>query len=331
MYREDPFFLLPSQVHSASAADFYKLTRNVMKELCRKYGMDSCSNVYQELEMACCEAEFQRDVSLEKTAISLHSHTFYEIILVVSGKLQYLLGNSRFDLKRGDIILLPPGVSHCPLIPDHMEEPYERYVLWINADFLQTNFKKQPQLESAFLQCQQKNRFLIRTGESGCRRFLKEFQAAYREKQEKPLCWELSGSLAALSILVQINRLLWETPKAVKIPAAGAELPDQILAYVETHYQTNLSLNELAEHFFVSTSTISRIFTETMDQSFYQYLTRRRLVAAKEKLGQGEAATRIFSECGFNDYSVFYKSFKKAFGISPREYQKLTWTARKLN
>lgn len=321
---------LPKGAPFASAADFYKLTRKALDEFCKKYGISAFQDVYQELEMACREAEFQRDVSLGKTAVSLHNHTFYELILVVSGKLQYLLGDSRFDLKRGDVILLPPGVNHCPLIPEYLEEPYERYVLWLNADFLHSIFQKNPELEFAFQTCQSSSQFLIRTGEAGYHSLLKEFQAAYLEKQEQPFCWELAGQLSALSILVQLNRILREAPGHSRIPAAGSELPDQILAYAENHFQENLSLKDMANHFFVSPSTISRIFSETIDQSFYQYLTRRRLVAAKERLGQGEAATQIFSECGFNDYSVFYKSFKKAFGISPREYQNLTMAAKGL-
>ena len=39
---------------------------------------------------------------------------------------------------------------------------------------------------------------------------------------------------------------------------------------------------------------------------------------AKEKIISGQKPTNVFGQCGFNDYSVFFRAYKKRFGLSPK-------------
>ena len=78
-----------------------------------------------------------QDVSFTNTSVQLHSHSFFELICCRNScGAEYLVGAERYRLQKGDIILIPPGVSHRPLLPDEMTEPYKRYVLWISQEFL---------------------------------------------------------------------------------------------------------------------------------------------------------------------------------------------------
>ena len=63
------------------------------------------------------------DVNYTKDSIQLHSHTFYEMLYCRSGNVQYLLGAERYRVRRGDIIFIPPGISHRPLYLDQLAEP----------------------------------------------------------------------------------------------------------------------------------------------------------------------------------------------------------------
>ena len=64
--------------------------------------------------------------SYEPDSIPLHSHSFYEIIYCEDGYIHYLIGDKRYHVHSGDIILIPPGASHRPLFYDHMSEPFSR-------------------------------------------------------------------------------------------------------------------------------------------------------------------------------------------------------------
>ena len=118
-------------------AALHASTREEMtQELLRSLGIEPGS-LYQELEMTSRYVDSHRDVSFSNAAVNLHSHTFYEILCCSNScSAEYLVGSQRYRLQRGDIIIVPPGVSHRPLLPETMTEPYKRDVLWISNEFL---------------------------------------------------------------------------------------------------------------------------------------------------------------------------------------------------
>ena len=95
------------------------------------------SNLYQELEMSSPFVNTHRDVTYTPHPVSLHSHSYIEILYCHNATgVEYLVGPDRYKLQQGDIILIPPGISHRPILPEIMTEPYVRDVLWVNAEFL---------------------------------------------------------------------------------------------------------------------------------------------------------------------------------------------------
>ncbi len=92
-------------------------------------------NIYQELEMSSRFVDTHRDVSQGGDGVQLHSHTFYEMIYCTGGSTQYLLGTQRYRLRHGDIVLIPPGVSHRPLLAEKMADPYRRCVVWFSQEY----------------------------------------------------------------------------------------------------------------------------------------------------------------------------------------------------
>ena len=69
---------------------------------------------YQELEMDSPYLDVHEDTSYTKDYVTLHSHEFYELLFCRSGNLQYLIGNTRYQIRKNDIILVPPGTSRRP-------------------------------------------------------------------------------------------------------------------------------------------------------------------------------------------------------------------------
>jgi AraC-like DNA-binding protein len=64
-------------------------------------------------------------------------------------------------------------------------------------------------------------------------------------------------------------------------------------------------------------SCLAHTFKEQMNISIHQFILKKRLVMAHHKILAGEPATKAAMECGFNDYSGFYKQYKKLFGKNP--------------
>lgn len=83
-----------------------------------------------------------------------------------------------------------------------------------------------------------------------------------------------------------------------------------------------ITVERLAEHFFLSASQFTRLFKEATGAAPWAYITAKRLVRVRELLQSGESAKRAAEVCGFNDYSVFYKAYVKHFGEKPSAFAK---------
>ena len=96
-------------------------------------------------------------------------------------------------------------------------------------------------------------------------------------------------------------------------------LSGQVVRYVNSQLFTPLSLQTVADHFYRSRSQISRIFHQATGSSFWEYVSIKRLLAARAMIQRGEKASQAALVCGFTDYSVFYRAYKNHFGHSPKD------------
>lgn len=289
-----------------------------MQAYLRDQGID-LSSVYQELEMSSRYVNTHRDTSYTNATVNLHSHDYYEIIYCRSAsEVEYLIGSDRYRIQRGDIIYVPPGVSHRPIFPEELTVPYERDVLWVSQEFLNIMMTLFPDDAG-----DQRNQSLpIRT--AGTRwEFLGElFRTGVLEEEAKRSGWEMSVMGNTLTILANMKRAHMER-SAGTMKAEKPELPDRIAAYIEENYAAHITVDDLARQFYVSNSTISHLFKQKMGISLYRYITQRRLIAAKILISQHQPMEEVARRVGFVDYSTFYRAFKQEYGISPRQFSQL--------
>ena len=274
--------------------------------------------VYQEMEMTSRYVDTHQDITYSNSRVNLHSHNFYEFLYCHNtGDVEYLVGADRYRLQKGDVILIPPGISHRPLLPEHMSEPYRRDVLWISPEVMDQLEQMTPPEDRIMAQESR----LLRT--AGTRwEFIGElFRHGVRECEARLPGWEEIVLGNTIQILVYLRRAIQDR-SAAPLEAEKPELLDQVLAYIEAHLAEKITLGDIAKHFWVSQSTISQIFRNKMGVSFYRCVTQRRLIAAKSLIIEGLPLESVGQRVGFSDYSSFYRAFKQEFGISPRQFRK---------
>ena len=95
------------------------------------------------------------------------------------------------------------------------------------------------------------------------------------------------------------------------------------LEYIEENYdKETLSLNSVAGQVKVSANYFSAIFSQSMQKTFIEYVTGKRMEKAKKLLRSTDySSNQIAMEVGYKDPHYFSFVFKKTQGCSPREYR----------
>lgn len=291
---------------------------NQRNRILQQMGLDP-DNIYQELEMTSPFVDTHMDVSFSGTPVTLHSHDFFELLYCTNTcGVEYLVGTERYRLQKGDVIIVPPGISHRPLLPEKMQEPYRRIILWINRNFMERILQSIPQARNGL----NRQAMMLRTGGSRWESIGVLFENGLQEAQSSALESQLLLVGNTLTLLGQIHRAFLDRATDT-MAAEKPQLLDRVMAYIEENLEGKITLAEASRQFFVSESTISQLFRKKMGVSFYRCVTQRRLIAAKAMISQGQALEQTAEKIGFGDYSAFYRAFKQEYGISPRQYRNL--------
>lgn len=116
-----------------------------------------------------------------------------------------------------------------------------------------------------------------------------------------------------------------------QVPAAYENvLYLNICDYINNHLGDDLSLDHLASFFYTSKYHISHVFKDNMGISLHQYIIKKRLQASKNGILSGIPFGELYHQYGFSDYTSFYRTFKKEFGLSPKGIQGAESPARGL-
>ena len=240
-------------------------------------------NFYQELEMDSPFVNTHRDISYAPENLQLHSHSFFEIIYCESGNIQYLIADKRYHIHAGDIILVPPSISHRPIFYEEMTEPYSRIVIWISIEFLRGLISVCP--EDVLSKLRSQEHFLLRTEGTSYKYLENYFKQGIKETTTTAPLWELSlyGNTAIL--LTHLGRALLSVGNS--FPIEKREEIDKIITYIEKNYFSKITLESTAKAFHISTSTLGKLFYRKLGISFYQFVTQRRLIHAKLQIEEG--------------------------------------------
>ena len=243
--------------------------------------------------------------------VEVHHHDFYEIYFFLSGAVDYWVEGRTYRLRPGDLMLIHPMQLHRPIIT--ADTAYERIVLWIDKHYLENLSPDGSILLSAF-EGGSVNIFrpspLQRTELSG------RLSALVRESYSKEPGANLCAKGIFLQCLVEISRLSQRTAKGKE---EMPELTAKVLSFISEHYNRELSLEQISDHFFVSKYHLSHQFSKDTGISIYRFILLKRLQAARQMLIDGKSPGEVYIECGFKDYSNFYRAFKAEYGISPRK------------
>ena len=251
--------------------------------------------------------------------VALHHHDFYEMYLFLSGNVEYIIESRRYHVMPGDVLLISPDELHQPVF-GREQQPYERIVLWIDRSYLEQYSTIGFPLNRCFGRAAAEHANLVRTDPDKLELLKGLLEHARLEQESREFGSILAADTLLIQALIILNRMAERRSESAEIKDKSGSVVGQVLAYINEHYHEDLSLDMLANRFFISKYHLSREFNRLVGTSVYRYIIQKRLVMAKQMLGQGIPSSEVYQHCGFGDYSNFYRAFRAEYQISPKEY-----------
>lgn len=110
-----------------------------------------------------------------------------------------------------------------------------------------------------------------------------------------------------------------QDPGSFCSPSGPDETISRLIRYISENLSADLSIQALAKAMMCSPSTITHTFQKELGISVHRYVTERRLVYARELLAQNQKPSKLYLDCGYRDYTSFYKAYVHFFGHAPSQ------------
>lgn len=242
-----------------------------------------------------------------------HYHEFCKLLLLLSGGGSYTVEGRQYPLGPGDMVLLGSHCVHRSAFEPG--RPYERVIVYISPEFLRRHSTPEVRLEECF------------SGEHGHVMHLPDKPTQRLSSLAGALEQELTtaryGSAVAsagllLQLLVEVGRfqrdrtICWTAPMT-----PSSALIQSLLTHLDDNLAEDLSVDQLAERFFVSKFHLMHQFREETGTTIHSYVTEKRLFLARDLIQQGMSSTEACYQVGFGSYSSFTRAYGRLFGMTP--------------
>lgn len=259
----------------------------------------------------------------EAGVLSMHSHRCCEFYYSISGGRTFLIDDKNYRIEPGNLFFINHHEKHQVLQLD-TTVPHERFAVFIDPGYLETISTPQTDLTYCFTHRPEKfsHRLPLTPGQQ--RRF-----SYYMNKLsvEGGFGQDVEERSAFAEFMVFLTRLSMEALSGLSCeeqkPYFNTKVAD-IITYIHHNIDSPLSIGEIAAHFYLSSSYLCRLFKKGTGTTINSYITTRRIELAQTLLAGGYSVNEVYSMCGFNDYSNFFKAFTKKVGISPKKYAQNT-------
>ena len=138
----------------------------------------------------------------------------------------------------------------------------------------------------------------------------------YKTRLRTAFCFDQMAE-ALIYLVTCLTRLVNKTQTNLSTDTIA-----KAINFIQNHYQSDLTLAEVAATVYLSPYYFSRLFKRTTGINFSQYLTKIRIDAAKDLLRKSNSSIKeIAQTVGYADPGYFGLVFKKVVGVPPGQYR----------
>ncbi len=253
----------------------------------------------------------------ETKEVEYHYHDFDKITIFMKGHVTYTIEGKSYDLKPYDIVLVKHNDIHRLTVDN--STLYERIIVYISPNFMNAYQTDSYDLNYCFEKAEEEHSNVLRITsleKSSLLRSISRLEASF---SDDGYAADLYRQIIFLEFMIHLNRAARKDPlKYIDTDSCNTKIQD-ILGYINENLREDLSIDSIADQFYISKYYMMRLFKQETGYTLGQYISQKRLLLAKELLLSGEPVTKACFDCGFKDYSTFSRAYKRLFGESPRD------------
>lgn len=249
----------------------------------------------------------------QKGKVDYHYHDFYKLFILKSGNGGYSIEGQRYALTDGDMVFIGKQEIHRPEFDSDF--PYERIIIYIDPDFLESHSHQD---------CSFKTMFngtwghVLRISKEQKKVIFDLLSLLENELKNDHYGRTVMSNAILMQLLLRMARHMQNTESD---PVASYSSMNRrnmdLIRYIDEHINEDISIDHIADQFYISKYHMMRSFKEDVGQSIHSYITERRLLLAKSLINKGLSATESCFQSGFKSYSSFTRSYAKRFGTTP--------------
>ena len=269
-------------------------------------------------------------MEMDRCSREKHRHSYVQIIYILKGRLKHVLNNNEFDVRKGDIFIIPPFVPHYFI--DCYNEKYELIEFEFSPEFINERFSI-GESDSSFFDFAYLEPFLVSENKvkpclnlTGNLRLEAEsiFYEVLREYKNRENDFELIIKALLLKLLVIVGREFKreiQGTESTGLYKRHKEALENSLSFINNHFTEHVTIEKAAKAALFSKSYFRYLFRQMTGMTFIEYINKLRILKALELLKncREKKIIEISSEVGYNNVNHFNRIFKLETGLTPRQ------------
>lgn len=235
---------------------------------------------------------------------SVHTHDMCEIILVKSGHVSASFDAKTYPLKKDSLIIFRPNIPHRIQIDG--SSAYERYNIV---------FDERQLANGAFYRIPETVEIIDCSGNSMITGLFGKFDYYSKAFDDTD-----TGALYK-NVLEEIIYCLTVIPFGDTSESFTSAHPviRRAVEYISERFTENITVDSICREIGVTKSYLHHLFNDTLQMTPKKYINLKRLSKARSLIRMGESPISVYLDCGFENYSTFFRNFKAMFGYAPSE------------
>lgn len=235
-----------------------------------------------------------------------HFHTSYEFLYFIQGSARLVIQHHTFQIRPSNLLIIKPGEFHSVIADPHVK--YERIVIRFYDSTLPEYYQNAlKQLGTVY--------DLKHTELPGLFSQIDQLYDSFSTENSMFILENLLNIIIALICNVNLHKI-------------SAEQKDEeirsIVSFINTHLTAIDCIDDISRELHMSSTSLQQKMQAQLHTSVMSYVRTQKCMRAHSLMQQGVPPTSVYLQCGFHDYSTFYRAYKKVFKAPPSDFPNQT-------